>query len=90
MKFEWDHTKAENNERKHELSFQEASTCFGDALALTFPDPDHSDNEDRFITFGRTITGKHVIIAHTDRDDAIRIISARPMTSLERRTYEHG
>ena len=90
MKFEWDEQKAEFNKRKHDLSFQEATTCFGDAFALSFSDPDHSELEDRYITFGRTVTGKHVIISHTDRNDVIRIISARPMTSAERRTYEHG
>ncbi len=90
MKFEWDHRKAESNLKKHGISFQEAASIFGDALSITYNDPDHSKKERRFITAGTSRTGKLLMVAHTDRGDNVRIISARKMTRQERRYYEEG
>ncbi len=88
MNFEWDPIKAAQNRRKHGVSFHEAATVFGDPLALTYPDPDHSVEEQRFITTGTSNTGRLLIVAHADRGESIRIISARKTTLRERTTYE--
>ena len=88
MEFEWDERKAATNERKHGVSFHEAASLFGDPLAITFPDPDHSEYEHRFITFGMSRLGRLLVIAHADRGFRIRIISARLMTRQERKIYE--
>jgi uncharacterized DUF497 family protein len=72
------------------VSFHEAATIFGDPMALTFSDPDHSEGEDRFLKFGRSVDGHLLIISHTDRGDRIRIISARRATRKERKLYENG
>jgi uncharacterized protein len=88
VNFEWDEAKAVSNLMKHVVSFDEATTVFGDPLALTFSDPNHSDEEMRFLTFGRTSNGKYLVVSHTDRDDKIRLISAREMTRKERSDYE--
>jgi len=90
MRFEWDRRKAKSNAKKHWLSFDEAATVFGDPLALTFEDPDHSAEEDRFLTFGISGSGKFTVVSHAPRDDNERIISARPMTASERDIYEQG
>jgi len=90
MEFEWDPRKAATNEQKHGISFQQAATVFGDPLAITFADPDHSVNEQRYITFGLSSYDRFLVVAHTDRGDRIRIISARLMTHYERRIYEKG
>ncbi len=86
--FEWDPRKAERNLRKHGVSFGEASTVFNDELAITAPDPQHSAQEERFITVGLSAMQRLLIIAHTDRKDHIRIISVRELTASERKTYE--
>ena len=88
--FEWDAAKAISNERKHGLSFTEASTVFSDPLAITFDDPDHSIGEERFIIFGKTNTDKYIIVAYTWRENIIRLISARLMSKAEQRIYEDG
>ncbi len=88
MNFEWDPQKAERNLSKHGVSFAEASTVFGDELAITVPDPDHSTEEERFITVGWSNRRRLLIVAHTDRGDRIRIISARELTPRERKAYE--
>ncbi len=88
MNFEWDPAKARQNRHKHRVSFEEAATVFGDPLALTYPDPDHSISERRFITIGMSNAKRVLIVAHTDRDESIRIISARKTTRLERKHYE--
>jgi len=88
MDFEWNPRKAEVNLRKHDVSFNEAATIFGDELAITVADPDHSDNEDRFITIGWSNRHRLLIVSHTDRGDRIRIISARELTRAERKVYE--
>jgi uncharacterized DUF497 family protein len=86
--FDWDPDKAESNEKKHGISFSEAATAFGDPLSLTIPDPDHSVGEARFVLVGLTYRSRLVVVAHVEDQDSIRIISARPATSAERRFYE--
>jgi len=88
MDFEWDPRKAEINLRKHGVSFLEAGTIFGDDLAITVPDPDHSDDEERFITIGSSNRRRLLMVSHADRGDRIRIISARELTRAERKVYE--
>ncbi len=90
MEFEWDKNKAELNLKKHGTSFNEAATIFGDPLAITFDDPDHSIGEHRFITFGLSRLNRLLIVSHTEREDRIRVISARRMTKRERKIYEEG
>ncbi|MGA2600174.1 MAG: BrnT family toxin [Bryobacteraceae bacterium] len=88
--FEWDLSKAATNIRKHGIAFEEAATIFRDALATTFPDPDHSVIERREITIGYTIKRRLAFVSHCERDRRIRIISARVATPAERRQYEEG
>lgn len=88
IEFEWDPDKAKKNIEKHQVSFNEAATVFGDPLSMTFYDPDHSIDENRFITVGLSRPGKLLIVSHTDRGDRIRIISARKATRREREFYE--
>lgn len=90
MEFEWDPDKAIENLRKHGVSFDEAATVFGDPLALTFPDPDHSDFEERLLTFGASRQGRLMLVSHTARRAWVRLISARRMTPRERKIYEEG
>lgn len=90
MEFEWDSDKADRNRAKHGILFSDAATIFGDPLAITFADPDHSDTEDRFLTFGQTADGVLLVVAHADRGKYTRIISARPLTRRERKIYEEG
>jgi uncharacterized DUF497 family protein len=88
MEFEWDPDKAASNLAKHGIAFSEAATVFGDPLAITYHDPEHSDHEDRFITFGTTASGRLVVVVHVDRNDRTRIVSARDLTRRERKQYE--
>ena len=88
MNFEWDPKKAVRNKRKHNVTFHEAATVFSDPLAITFMDPDHSTDEERFLTFGLSKFNRLLVVSHTDRDHRIRIISARLMTRQERSIYE--
>jgi uncharacterized DUF497 family protein len=88
MDFEWNPRKAEINLRKHGVSFPEAGTVFGDDLAVTVPDPDHSEDEERFITIGWSKRRRLLMVSHIDRGDRIRIISARELTRAERKAYE--
>jgi uncharacterized DUF497 family protein len=90
LTFEWDSRKARSNLSKHGVSFEEASTIFGDSLSLTIPDPDHSMTERRYITMGRAFNGKLLVVVHTDRDDNVRIISARRANRRERKFYEEA
>lgn len=90
MEFEWDAEKAAENQRKHGVTFREAATVFGDPLAITFSDPDHSENEARFLTFGLSIRYRLLVVSHTDRGDRLRIISCRELTTRERKIYETG
>ena len=77
IQFEWDSDKAEKNVKKHQVPFSEAATVFGDPLSLTFDDPDHSIEEQRFITVGLSRLENLLIVSHADRGDCIRIISAK-------------
>lgn len=90
MRFQWDPTKARKNLDKHGISFDEAASVFHDPLAATGADPDHSEGEERMVTFGLSSAGQLLVVAHTERGDAIRIISARVATQHERRMYEEG
>jgi uncharacterized DUF497 family protein len=90
MEFEWDVDKADRNIEKHGVSFHDAATVFGDPLAMTYYDPDHSDDEDRYLTFGHAMSGHLLVVSHTNRGERIRIISARRMTRRERKSYEEG
>lgn len=90
MNFEWDPDKAAQSRRKHRVSFHEAATVFGDPLAITYQDPDHSILEQRFITVGMSRSGRVLIVAHMDRGENIRIISARKTTLSERKHYEEN
>jgi uncharacterized protein len=88
VNFEWDPDKVTQNHRKHRLSFHEAATAFADPLAVTYHDPDHSLSEERFITVGISRNGRVLIVAHSDRGENIRIISAPKTTLRERKHYE--
>jgi len=90
MEFEWDRDKGELNLKKHGISFREAATVFGDTLAITFDDPDHSVGEYRLITFGLSRFNQQLVVSHTEREGKMRIISARPMKRKERKIYEEG
>ena len=88
MKFEWAANKERANVEKHGISFADASTVFGDLLATTIADPDHSQGESRFLTMGHAVNNQLVVVSHTEEGDTIRIISAREATSHERKAYE--
>ncbi len=90
MRFEWDPRKAAKNLKKHGVTFQEAATVFGDALAVTFQDPDHSEDEERHLTFGLSLQKRLMVVSHTRRRDRTRIINARLMDRKERVIYEEG
>jgi uncharacterized protein len=75
---------------KHNVSFEEASSVFGDKLSITYPDPEHSINEERFIMIGLSNKQRVLVISHIYRDKAVRIISARLATKREQRFYEDG
>ena len=88
MHFEWDSAKAGSNADKHGVAFEEACTVFVDALSAT--QEGRFGNELRFITVGYSATGRLLLVVHTDREEAIRIISARPATSAERKRHEQS
>lgn len=88
MEFEWDPRKPAGNLRKHGIDFAEAATVFGDLLGVTVPDPDHLHDEARFLTIGLSSRNRLLIVSHADRDNRLRIISARELTRKERKVYE--
>jgi uncharacterized protein len=88
--FDWDNQKAQLNWRKHRISFEEASTVFSDPLAISFPDPDHSEKEERWVIIGKSMFGRTLMVIHLKRAAVIRIISARRADRRERRDYEEG
>ena len=88
MEFEWAPAKAAANLRKHKVSFDEAVTVFADFFSITAPDPDHSDEELRYITVGHSNRKRLIMVAHAERRGTIRIISARKLTRSERSAYE--
>ncbi|VFN06580.1 MAG: hypothetical protein BECKG1743D_GA0114223_112382 [Candidatus Kentron sp. G] len=91
MDFEWDQHKARYNEKEHDVGFSEGMTIFGDPLELTISDPDHSFGEYRFLSIGRSSTGKLLVVAYTERrQNNIRLISARKATRQEQEYYERN
>jgi len=87
-RFEWDSKKAESNTRKHGVTFEEASTAFGDPLSLLMPDADHSLNEERYLVLGMSNRQKLLVVAFAERPPRTRLISARRATPAERRRYD--
>lgn len=90
FRFEWDKNKAKRNATKHKVSFEEASTVFGDPLSITIEDQMHSSIEERFITMGSSFSGSLLVVVHCDKGDTVRIVSARAATRKEKKTYEKG
>ena len=90
FEFDWDPRKADANHRKHGISFAEAATVFFDPLAVTYADDEHSFAEPRFLTFGMSSRQRILVVSHSETKASLRIISARPVTSKERRIYEEG
>ncbi|MDI6736861.1 MAG: BrnT family toxin [bacterium] len=88
--FEWDPKKAKLNLQKHGVEFDEASTIFGDPLALLMPDPDHSVGEMRYILLGMSNQQRLLVVTFAERPPRTRLISARRATKQERRKYEEG
>lgn len=88
--FEWDPKKAKENFETHGISFDEASTTFGDTLSLAIYDPLHSDEEDRFVLIGNSHRNRLLVVVHTGRADRVRLISARKATTKERKQYEEN
>jgi len=86
--FEWDNNKSRTNLSKHGISFDEAKTIFDDPLYIDFYDPDHSENEQRYIIFGTSERGRVLMVSYTERGNRIHIISARKATPAERESYE--
>jgi uncharacterized DUF497 family protein len=86
--FERDAKKAEANARKHDVTFDEASTAFGDPFALLMADPDHSLSEERYTVLGMSSQGRLLVVAFAERPPRTRLISARRATRRERRRYE--
>lgn len=90
IKFEWDPRKARRNPRKHGVDFTEASTVFADPLSITIPDPDHSQDEERWITMGLSNRQRLLVVVHTEDGETNRLISARLADHHERRKYEEA
>jgi uncharacterized protein len=90
IQVEWDLEKAAANLRKHGVSFEEAATVLGDPLSITLPDPDHSQQEQRYLLLGRSSSGRLLIVSHSEEAQRVRMISARAMTPKERRSYERS
>ena len=88
LTFEWDEEKSRSNFRKHGVSFEEAKTVFNDPFACTIVDPDHSDEEERYIDIGTSSKGRVVVVWYTERNENIRIIGCRNATKKERKDYE--
>ncbi|MGH8593914.1 MAG: BrnT family toxin [Gammaproteobacteria bacterium] len=90
LRFEWDARKAASNRRKHDVTFEEASTVLSDVLSITIPDPLHPGNEERLVTIGRSEKHRVLVVVHTERGDVIRLISARAASAREKKRYEEG
>jgi len=90
MMFEWDEDKAERNLSKHDVTFEEARSIFEDPLYVDFYDPDHSENEERYLIVGESNRRRLLIVSYTERRNSIRLISAREVTRTEREIYEEG
>jgi uncharacterized protein len=90
VEFEWDLDKERSNLERHGVDFTEAATVFGDPLELAISDPDHSVGEFRFLSIGHSARNRILVVSYTEREDRIRIISARTASPRERRQYESG
>jgi uncharacterized protein len=90
VEFEWDPEKAAANIKRRRISFSEAGSVLEDPLSTTFPDEAHSEEEMRFLTIGASRRGRILVMAHTERNDTVRIMSARRATRREREFYEQG
>lgn len=90
MRFKWDEDKASANLAKHDVAFDEAETVFDDPLYIDFYDPDHSDDEHRYIVIGESSQRRLLMVSYTERDEVTRLISAREVTRSEREIYEEG
>ena len=90
MEYNWDKNKAVANLSKHGISFEEAKTVFDDPLYVDFYDPDHSSGEHRFILLGQSAQGRLLFVSYMERNNTIRLISAREATPSERRAYEQN
>lgn len=90
LNFEWDEEKAKENDKKHRVSFDEATTVFIDPFSITKPDPDHSVKEERYIDIGSSDKGRVLVVVYVERGSNIRIISCRKATLSERKLYEEG
>jgi uncharacterized protein len=90
MKFQWDESKAEKNQLKHRVTFEEAQTVFEDPLYVDFYDPDHSQGEERYLIIGMSSQRRLLIVSYTERENSTRLISARETTRSEREAYEEG
>jgi len=90
LTFEWDEEKAEENLRKHKINFDEAKTVFNDPLSITIADPQHSEDEHRYIDIGASSKGRILVVSYTERRSDIRIISCRNATKQERKGYEEN
>ena len=88
--FEWDEEKAESNLKKHGISFEEAATIFNDPKIATIADPDHSEDEERYVSIGRSVVMRLLTVIHTFRKESIRLISARKATKAEKKNYENN
>jgi len=93
--FEWDESKAQVNQRKHKVTFEETRTLFNDSCLLTYRDDRHSQTEERYVSVGSSLCGRVLLVVHTEREEAedsltIRIISCRRATVSERQTYEES
>jgi len=88
--FDWDDGKAKRNLKKHRVSFDEAASVFDDPRLITFPDPLHSESEERYLSIGISSNGRLLIVSHADRENKIRIINSRKAALLERRLYEEN
>ena len=88
LTFEWDEKKADENLRKHGVSFDEAKTVFNDPFSVTIYDPDHSNDEQRYIDIGLSLKGRLIVVSYCERGETIRLISSREATRKEQRDYE--
>ena len=89
LTFEWDEKKADDNLRKHGVTFDEAKTVFNDPFSVTIYDPDHSSDEQRYIDIGLSSKGRLIVVSYIERGEKIRIINSREATKKEEREYEN-
>ena len=90
LAFEWDEKKANRNEAKHGVRFEEAKTVFNDPFAITIHDPDHSDQEERWLDIGLSAEGRLLVVWYTESRERIRIIGCRQAMKTEEKAYAHG